>query len=119
MTTELPDFAMVGPMRYSIRVDDAAVDKYAVAKKVDYAAYSDHESCEIFLRGGFSIYGQRESVMHELLHCVMHVTGFWYHTENDKVNGEEICQSLSNPLIAVLRDNPHITAWLTAVENEQ
>lgn len=104
---------------YTIAYNDALVDTYAVELEKDASGYSDHDQHTITLRTkGHSEGAVRRTLVHELLHSGLSITGAWYRGQFDSKEAEEaLLQSVSAPLLAILRENPHIVEYLTREES--
>lgn len=75
-----------------------------------------HHTSEIFIKPDLSPSQKRDTLLHEVMHCIISV-GVGVHMANikDVSDLEEYVVSSTTPwLLAVLRDNPPILAYLLA-----
>lgn len=73
---------------------------------------SDVARQHIAIREGMGPEAERDTVLHEVLHCAMRMTG-----ARDAIEGsgeETVVNALAVSLLAVLRQNPVLAAWLVA-----
>ena len=63
------------------------------------------ERTEIQVRSGMSASAERNTVLHEMLHCIL---------QEYDLDSEEIVRVLTPALMAVLRDNPYLVDYFTA-----
>lgn len=70
-----------------------------------------HEQRLFVLVNGQGKYQERDTVLHEMLHAIVKMTGH----EDDFRSGrdEPVIYALSLGLLAALRANPHVVDWLT------
>jgi hypothetical protein len=122
-----PDRVRIGPLTYRIMWDAAEIE--AAAPNSDrgtmWAAFSNHERLIIGLNPDHAPDAQRHSLIHEILHCCLRMSGVWpdayartaMSARRTDVDVEEHTVSgLAGPLLGVLRDNPEILAWLAGDE---
>ncbi|GAX06822.1 hypothetical protein IWT25_02169 [Secundilactobacillus pentosiphilus] len=65
--------------------------------------FTDYEVSKIFIRKGLSEQKKRQTLMHELVHAMLHEAG-----EDEHCNDESIVNPLGNMLDQVLQDNPEL-----------
>lgn len=106
----LPETIKVGPYVYSVSRDESKLRQFEHERNGQYSGRSDHEKLEIQVDPNGAPAYQRETLWHEVKHCVLRLSGF-----SGKAGEEEmICRS--SPLeLAVLRDNPDLVEFLTDV----
>lgn len=66
----------------------------------------------IMLRPGMAPGFARQILVHEIVHQLFDDSGL----ELEDALEEQVCLSLQAPLLAVLKDNPDLVAWLTSEE---
>lgn len=111
---ERPTEVKVGPWVYRIRY---YTDKKWVkaGKETHWGGESLHEEQQINLRktphrGEGSL---KETLLHEILHCVFVVTALNHYTRPRRGDLDEyIISGMSPTLLAVLQDNPKVLAYL-------
>lgn len=107
----LPQRIKVGPLTY----------KVAYWTNEDLHGHGDilyygrcmKPTCTIYLRPGLADCRLREVLVHELLHAAFDVTGL---DQQEGANEEATVSALAYPILAILRDNPDLVAFLTAKE---
>jgi hypothetical protein len=108
-----PTWVQVGLHRFTIRWDQAAMDRQRVLEgetRLDgQVRYSD---CTITISSEQAPTMQREVLFHELIHAVLSITGG--NEFPKKASVDTILTRFDGVLLDVLRRNPHVTAWLMA-----
>jgi hypothetical protein len=115
MSTPIPGRIVVGPYRYDVVLDDALMDKESVKDRKHLAGLTDSPSCKIAIRPGYSHDYEAETMMHEVLHAAYHAGG------GDSVKSpdvETVICHLAATLLATLRNNPALVAYLVDVESD-
>ena len=107
-STSLPKSVKIGPYKYALRVDDAAVLQRSDDSNDCINGYCDLDAHEIV----FATRAQKpSSVLHEVLHAVFDQSGLNIRLGAERE--EDVVQSLDHILWGVLRDNPNLVAFLT------
>lgn len=97
----LPKEVVIGPYSYDVTVD----------KGLDLLGETqNHDSTIVVRRPGQSPDCERDTMLHEVLHATLFVSGLSHPLEHDKE--EELVRTLTPWLLAVLRDNPALMAYL-------
>ena len=112
MTAVLPRFIQVGPMRYSVAVDQAAINE--VGPGIFGRTRNKEQS--IVLAAGQGPDQEADTVLHETLEACFIVAGI-----TDRMNDtllEEIIAALSPLLLDTLRRNPELVAYLMGGEEK-
>lgn len=102
----VPEFLHVGPHRYTVVVDDPDVGD----RGTNGETYP--ERCRILIGPHQVESARRETLLHEAIHAVWHTTGLGSHPDIED-HEELIIDSLAAPMLALLRDNPHLVSYLT------
>lgn len=95
-----PRTVKVGPFSYSIER----------GWNGDDFGDTDFNSTVIRIRGGLSADAERETVLHECLHCATDLVGERVRLGDERE--EELVRALSPALLAILRDNPALVRYL-------
>lgn len=83
-----------------------------------------HKKMQIFINPELSEYARRETLMHEVLHCLYAVSGADVRNSvghgNDEFDIEEYTVSrLEAPMMSFLIDNPELVAYLVIGEHSE
>jgi hypothetical protein len=113
----IPARLRIGHLAYTVTVSDAEVDKTSNEEKTTLSGFSEHHRQRIVLREDNVPDYQAETLLHEILHQCLRVCGV--NPDSDAKAGvadveERTVSSMSGPLLAALRDNPDLVAYLTA-----
>jgi hypothetical protein len=116
MSPDRPNAVKVGPFTYEIEWLDNG-QWLTNGHSDDFGGLSDHEPMVIRMRAtdARSEDSLRETLLHEVLHCVGAVIGINHFTPvaDDENNAEEKIVTMTSPtLLGVLRDNPGVLAYL-------
>ena len=108
--TALPDHIQVGPMCYSLAVNQAAIN----AINPELQGRTTHRNQSIVLAEGIGPDQEADTVLHELLHACLSVSG----AANKVSDGlqEELVAAITPLLLDVLRRNPQLVAYLLSTE---
>ncbi len=109
--TALPDHVDIGPHRYTIVCDEAAIDKAGRESQAELLGHCEHRTTTIILRPDQSASMLADSVLHEVLHAITSVTGIANDLGHD--DDEAMVNRLSPALLDALQRNPTLTAYLT------
>jgi len=130
MTATMPTTVKVGTLTYTILTDADEIRRMSEAadieKDAEWAAFSDHDALVIGINPGHHPDQNRVSIVHELLHCVLRVSGSWpdaYARTVSRARGnhggfsveESVVSATAAPVLGVLRENPDLMAWLLEV----
>lgn len=120
--TSFPECIRVGAVTY--RVTQAIDEWQSIEHETQtkgYYGHTQHKKATIYLNPEASSGVTRLTLWHEVLHCVDEVMlgdPDWTKLNGDpedKDAAEEIVvRMLESPTLVVLRDNPHLVAYLTA-----
>ena len=112
--TALPDHVQVGAIRYTLAVDQAAIN--ATGENRNTYGRSLHREQRILLSEGLGSDQQSDTVLHEVLHACLSVTGLNLGLEDEK--SEALVYGLTAILLDVLRRNPKLVAYLMGAQEE-
>lgn len=114
-SSSVPDTIVVGAARYTLLVDQAAIDKAAVEMgygvQGKLCGHHSHAGLTITLHPDQPADGARDSLLHEVLHALASQTDLnrdW--AEHD----EAFVARLTPALLALLRANPALVQFLTS-----
>jgi hypothetical protein len=104
-----PRRVKIGPHQYTIRSHKGPIPDPDDPKGGDLVGYCDAEAGEILLSTGMSPSQTRDTLLHEILHAAFSLIGanLAHNTE------ERIVRSLAPAMLALLRENPALVAYLT------
>ena len=106
-----PSQIQVGSLSFEINWSKDAINRLIVeANKPDAWGYVDYNTLLIHIDGEQPVQRQRNTLMHEVLHCIWHETGL---DDVEEATEEYLIGSLTGRLVGVLRDNPELVAYLT------
>lgn len=113
----IPGTLLIGHMRYRVDVDQAVIDRANTEARRSYAGFSNPHTQTIGLRPDNAPDYQAETLLHEILHQCLHAAGC--DPDDDAKAGvpdveERAVRAIAGPLLAVLRRNPGLVAYLTA-----
>lgn len=129
-----PDSVRLGTLIYRVIADPDKIrevsDEQDIDPQAEWAAYSDHDALVIAINGTQPAANQKRDLLHEVLHCCLRYSGVEpnaYARIVARAKGrhggytveEFMVAATAAPLLAVLVDNPHLTAWLTTPEDHQ
>jgi len=106
-----PTSVRIGPYRYTVKVDLSRIKELEKESDSDLYGITTHGHLEIVLHPDVADTVLRETLLHEVLHAVLYVTG-----TSDRLSDkaeEHLIRSLSPALFALLRDNPDLVQYLT------
>lgn len=110
--TSMPERIRVGPFVYTIVQDVAKLQARERERRDAYSGYSDHAKMEIVIGPDEAACSQRETLWHEVKHCVVHLFG-----EYGKMDDETYVRRTAPMELAVLRDNPALVRYLLAEDD--
>lgn len=114
--TKLPQSIIVGPHKYVVITDVTEVLRKNKELNCTLMGHVDIGRCEIFIDQEFAATTQRDTLLHEVLHCIADSTnlaGDWG-TERE----EEVIRRLTPILLDTLRRNPDLVKCLLAESQE-
>lgn len=100
---KMPESVETGPFLYRVHLSEIALD--------GYNGGTNFNNRVIAIDGNITLDGQRETLLHEVLHCTLDLTGL---RSMGKDEEENLVASLSPWLLMVLRDNPELVKFLCA-----
>lgn len=123
VSAPLPSALRIGHLTYRVVQDDAVLGEHSVRSRGDFAGWSHSGTQQITLgsravRAGGAPLGPdyvAETLLHEVLHSCLRVAAC--DPDADARAGlddveERAVSALSGPLLAALRDNPQLIAFL-------
>lgn len=110
----LPEVIRVGPHRYKVGADRARMNDICRKESRDLLGHCNHWTLEITIEPTLAGDQKAETLLHEVLHAVVTVTGLGDEWGADKE--EAAVNRLSPVILDVLRRNPRLVAYLTAEE---
>jgi len=105
-----PTQVWVGPFPYRVEYNDAAIDNICVREQKDVIGHTDHRAITITIRESMSEQQIRDTLLHEILHCIFGVSGLY---ERKEPTEEEIVSSIAPTLVWALRVNRELVEYLT------
>jgi hypothetical protein len=117
--TGRPGHVRVGYRRYDVRWDAVQALRWDERHGDTYSGGSDHTDHTIHVRPAGAENYKREVLLHEVLHCVVDLTGVGAVLDQaDSDAHETVVDAVAPALLGVLRDNPGLVAYLTAPDDE-
>jgi hypothetical protein len=109
-----PDWAFVGNHTYGIEwVDTAEWEQRRLQEDADAVTYSTRQSIMMKCHADVSESHFQEVLLHELLHACWDATMLTHMDMAEQKDHEEAIISIQAPAILfVLKQNPHLVAWL-------
>jgi hypothetical protein len=105
----MPASIKVGPFVYAVIQDAAKLQAWEREKKGAYSGFSDHSLMRIVIGPDEATCSQRETLWHEVKHCVVHLFG-----EYGNQDDETYIRRTAPMELAALRENPDLVAYLLA-----
>lgn len=106
----LPDDVKVGPHTYRVvSGNDAEVEAKDFCGSV--YGYTDTRTCTVFISQRQAYTQSQETLLHEVLHAILDVTGHAHELEDE--DEEILVRRLSPALLVVLQQNPALVEYLT------
>lgn len=102
---------VVGPFTYTIHADANRMNQKCRDRDDDLRGHVDLMALTIDLDPTFAPATIAESLLHEVLHTITHVTGIDGDLDDDRE--EALVNRLSPALLDTLRRNPTLVAYLT------
>lgn len=110
-----PGKVQVGPFSYDVVVDADAVARLNRGQNGFMVGATDTTRQLIAVDPDLGPDQQADTVLHEILHAVMSLTGLASDLDDD--TEEQVVFRLAGPLLDVLRRNPRLVAYLTMKES--
>lgn len=118
MTLNPPPFVKIGPVEYRVTLDPY---EWSNKQNVDEAGtrygVTDHQAATIYLNPAHQPTVTRLTLVHECLHAIcsaeLGAPDFDRLGDNTGEREERIARMFEAPLLALLRDNPDLVAFLT------
>jgi hypothetical protein len=115
---EIPAEIVVGPYRYRVVVDQAAIDRAGQEARATLLGQHNPREGAIYLAPDLPDDLEAETLVHELLHTVFDAVGVGGgdgdETLLDQTMEERLVRQCSPMLLDTLRRNPQLVAYLTA-----
>ena len=108
----MPRTVKIGPYRYSLLVDDAAVAAQERASNDSIDAFTSLAKHEMRFS---SAAHQPVSVIHEVLHALFDLTGANIRLGSERE--EDVIQSIDHLIVALLQENPALIRYLVESES--
>ena len=105
--SKFPRTLRIGPYRFTLRVDDAAVLAYQDAGGAGVGALTNLPDHTMIFA---SACDHPAAILHEILHALADQSGLNIRLGNERE--EDVIQSLDHGLLGVLRDNPDLLRYL-------
>ena len=106
-----PEFVQIGPFRYAVSTDETAALKCAHESNSTWVFGAvRHKDLKIVLTPDQATGQLRDTLLHEVLHGIIYVTGGIAEGE------EKIVQQLSSTLLDTLRRNPDLVWFLVSAD---
>ncbi len=117
--TARPEYVDIGPHRYAIRWDEAALDRERVRQdESTMHGAIRYQQNEITVDSKIVGSHQRRALLHEILHGVLEVTG-WAGPGPEKPDADDFLVRLDSMLLDVIQRNPHVVQWLCTTEDRE
>ena len=107
--TVMPKTLRIGPYKYTLKVDDAAILDYQSVGGEQVGAFTDPPHRSMTFASASS---QPSTTLHEVLHVLCDQSGLNIRLGSERE--EDVIQSIEHLLLGVIRDNPALIAYLTA-----
>jgi hypothetical protein len=109
-TANLPATIEVGPFTYTVTTDRTDVLEECHERDARLLGHTDNNTLAIWIAPDYPAGAKRDTILHETLHAILHVT----HLDADIEDDEAFVRRLTPPLLDLLRSNPELVAYLTA-----
>jgi hypothetical protein len=104
-----PRVVKVGPYQYTVNAFDS------LAELTSQSAGVNFNKTEVHYDPAQSPGQMRDSILHELLHCIIYETHIRKEIGSEE-DEEKLVWTLSPRILALLRDNPRLVQYLTETE---
>jgi hypothetical protein len=113
--TAMPNTIRFGHVTYTVHTNPEDVDIEEGPKGQLQAGRSHHAARKIWINtDGFTLEQQQNTLIHEVLHCCVNVSGLQVPGKGPDETEEVYVSAISTPLHGVLIDNPSLNAWLVS-----
>lgn len=113
-TVTMPNKIRFGHVVYTVHTDAKQIDTDETFGPGQCGA-SFHQLRAIWvLTEGMTLEQQQNTLLHEVLHCCVNVSGLQVPGKGPDETEEVYVSAISTPLHGVLIDNPDLTAWLVS-----
>jgi hypothetical protein len=103
----------IGPHRYAVCWDEAAIDRLRVERdEAKLAGLIHYAGLKITVDPRQGKTHQRRALLHEVVHGILDVTG-WNSVGPEKPDADDFIVRIDSMLLDTLRRNPALVAWLT------
>ena len=107
-----PNFVVIGPHRYDIHWDQAAVDRERVKQEsVNMGGTIKYAELLIAVDPDNKPSQARRVLLHEIIHGICDVTG-WRNVPPEKPDADDFIVRVDAMLLDTMQRNPHVVAWL-------
>lgn len=107
-----PFSVLIGAFTYTILYDKDRIDVVQNDMGALLNGHTDHDKLLISVRPDRPEDAVRETLMHELMHCVTYATGIYF--ERFEWNDEAFTRRCAPVMSAMFRDNPELAKYLAA-----
>lgn len=119
MPIERPDHVLIGPHKFTIHYDQQYFLDLARSSGSDRFGESSMANMTIVVSDARAFTGLQETLLHEILHCLIWQAGITI-PEDDDASGDEREETLVGQMSGILLDcikrNPHVFDWLDLKE---
>lgn len=119
MSIERPDHVWIGPHKFTIVWSQQDLLRVARSGAGDRLGQSEMDVMQITVSPERAFTGQQETLLHEILHCLIWEAGIAI-PENPEADGDEREEKLVGQMSGILLDcikrNPHVFDWLDLKE---
>lgn len=109
-----PTTIIVGPYEYTVRLDKDRIEELEKESGDELYGMTTHNLLEIAVHPHMHNTLIKETLLHEVLHAVLYVTGISHGMSDD--DEEQLIRSLSPCLFMLLRDNPGLVDCLVGCD---
>lgn len=107
----MPTSVRVGPFTYRVTSDRAEMNQRCRDETADLLGHCDRRAGVISIEPNQSPDQKRDSLLHESLHGITDLIGLA--ADMSDAEEEQLVRRLSPAILAFLRDNPKVVAFLT------
>jgi hypothetical protein len=113
-----PSTIKIGPHPYAINWGKTSWKRYAPKEEADTVGRTFPRQNRILIKGWLlELSQQQDTLLHEIQHAIMRALGLANIDLGKEYDLEESIISLTTPLLLmVLKENPHVVAWLVCDE---
>lgn len=112
---ERPTWVKVGPFTFNVVWDQRKTVEYARVDGRDLFGQTHMASLQIYIDDNRPLVALQNTLLHEILHCMVWVWDVPMPFQDDEHKMEEqfVCR-MDSPLLQLLKENPQVTQWLCA-----